>query len=137
MTEGQPQEGMSPEQAMMMQQQMGGQPQMSPEEMAAAELQQQQGGQYACGGKLYLTGGELAKMLGFSNTADAPFTTEDLGIKNWYDEIPENFDFAPIYKKLNDPTIDLLVSQGWTPFGRREEIGDWYEPTNGSDFDWT
>jgi hypothetical protein len=29
---------MSPEKAMMMQQQMGGQPQMSPEEMAAAEL---------------------------------------------------------------------------------------------------
>lgn len=52
---------MSPEQAMMMQQQMGGQPQMSPEQMAAMELQQQGNGQYAYGGKLYPEGGPLGK----------------------------------------------------------------------------
>jgi len=51
---------MSPEQAMMMQQQMGMSQQMSPEQMAAMELQQQQGGQYAYGGKLYPTGGRLS-----------------------------------------------------------------------------
>ena len=38
---------------------MGGQ-QMSPEQMAAMELQQQGNGQYACGGKLYPTGGRLS-----------------------------------------------------------------------------
>ena len=52
------QEQMSPEQAMMMQQQGG---QMSPEQMAAAELQQQEGQQYAYGGKLYPDGGTLGR----------------------------------------------------------------------------
>lgn len=64
MTEGQPQgmpqEGMSTEQAMMMQQQMGG-GQMSPEQMAAMELQQQGNSQYAYGGKLYPAGGPLGR----------------------------------------------------------------------------
>lgn len=38
---------------------------------------------------------------------------------------------------LNDPTIDHMVSMGWSPFSEPNRMGDWYEPTADNKWNWT
>lgn len=109
---------------------------MSPEQMAAIELQQQQSDQYACGGKLYLTGGELVKALGFKSTKDLPFTLKDLGINDWSDEVnPQNA--QSVYSKVTDPIIKHLIKNGWNPFDSVLNNPDrWFENSAGEAINW-
>ena len=64
--------------------------QMSPEEMAAMELQQQGGQQYAYGGKLYFTGGDLLSRFGFPTISAAEkvgWLPSMFGLSDWSDEV--------------------------------------------------
>lgn len=118
-----------------MQQRIDGE-QMSPEQMAAMELQQQGNSQYGCGGKLYLTGGELLKALGFKSTKDLPFTLKDLGINDWDDQVdPQKV--QSIYGKVTDPIVKHLIKNGWNPFDSALSNPDrWFENSAGEAINW-
>lgn len=107
---------------------------MSPEEMTATEQQ----GQYGCGGRLYLTGGQLAKALGYSNTKDAKFIQDLLNITDWNAQInPDDPKLNEVYSKVKNPTIKHLLKQGWTPFNNGVVANeDWYEDKAGDADNW-
>jgi hypothetical protein len=114
---------------------------MSPEEMAAAELQQQSNGQqYACGGKLYMTGGELMQALGFPefDENNPPITLKELGITNWWhDQInPENVNTAKIFAKVTNPRIKHLIARGYNPLDVPKNTDRWFEADNGKKYNW-
>jgi hypothetical protein len=109
---------------------------MSPEEMVAMEQQEQ----YGCGGRLYLTGGQLATMLGYNpNDPESAFIMERLGISNWNDEVNENNQgLQKLYLDVSDAKIRRLLNMGWTPFNNgTTRPGNWYEPDKGNVDSWT
>ena len=124
---------------------------MSPEEMAAMELQQQGNGQYAYGGKLYLTGGDLMGMFGLNTDSEitkAGWTPEMFGISSWYDEIPQTVvdewvskgsfpwssDGKQTEKWIPNQNIRRAIERGYNPFipQRTQDQYEWHKPSKGA-----
>lgn len=106
------------------------------------ELQQQQGGQqYAYGGKLYLTGGELMKALGFDIIDEnSPITLEDLGISRWEQQIDtskiDKKARQKIYSKVTNPKVKKLIEDGYDPLDVPKNSDRWFEPTGDNHTYW-